>query len=142
MGLHYGVPRARPDPAKRQVGGHTPHLQIGAVDASGQPWRVAVNVHPNDGNEVVFWIVDPLVGHPTLGSLAATPSGFSPTAANSSASLDYVSTSRPTASQNRTAVSSWRVARDTGGQENQMAAGLEGTRPVNRESQTVQVTKG
>ena len=112
MGLHHGVPRARPDPAKRQVGGHTPRLQIGAVDAFGQPWRVAVNVHPNDGNEVVFWIVDPL------------------------------STSRPTASQNRTAVSSWRVARDTGGQENQMAAGLEGTRPVNRESQTVQSQKG
>ena len=60
---------------------------------------------------------DPLDGQPFLGS------------------LDSVSTCRPTTSQNRTAVSSWQVARDTDGQENQMAAGLEQIRPANRDSQ-------
>jgi uncharacterized protein YukJ len=90
MALEYGVLRARPDLAKREDGGSTPHLQIRAVDGTGQPWRVAVNVQSDDGSEVVFWIVDPLVGHPILGALAATPSGFTTTAANSSGSLDYV----------------------------------------------------
>jgi uncharacterized protein YukJ len=90
MGLEYGVLRARPDRAKREDGASTPHLQIRAIDDTGQPWRVAVNVQSDDGSEVVFWIVDPLVGHPILGALAATPSGFTKTPANSSASLDYV----------------------------------------------------
>ena len=90
MGLEYGVLRARPDRAKREDGGTTPHLQIRAVDATGQPWRVAVNVQSDDGSEVVFWVIDPLVGHPILGTLATTPSGFTATAHNSSASLDYV----------------------------------------------------
>ena len=76
MGLEYGVLRARPDRAKREGNGSTPHLQIRAVDATGQPWRVAVNVQSDDGSEVVFWIVDPLLGHPILAALAATPSGF------------------------------------------------------------------
>ena len=82
--------RARPDRAKREDDGDTPHLQIRALDASGQPWRVAVNVQSSDGSEVVFWIVDPLVGHPILGSLAAAPAGFGATAANSAKSLDFV----------------------------------------------------
>jgi uncharacterized protein YukJ len=90
MGFEYGVLRARTDRAKREDGGATPHLQIRAVDDTGQPWRVAVNVQSGDGSEVVFWVVDPLVGHPILGALAATPSGFTTTAANSSASLDFV----------------------------------------------------
>jgi uncharacterized protein YukJ len=90
MGFDYGVLRARPDLAKREDGGATPHLQIRALDNTGQPWRVAVNVQSGDGSEVVFWVVDPLVGHPILGSLAATPSGFTLTAANSGASLDFV----------------------------------------------------
>jgi uncharacterized protein YukJ len=89
MALEYGVLRARPDLAKRE-GGSTPHLQIRALDGTGQPWRVAVNVQSDDGSEVVFWVVDPLVGHPILGALAAMPSGFTTTAANSSESLDYV----------------------------------------------------
>jgi uncharacterized protein YukJ len=90
MALEYGVLRARPDLAKREDGASTPHLQIRALDATGQPWRVAVNVQSEDGSEVVFWVVDPLVGHPILGALAATPSGFSTTGANSTGSLDYV----------------------------------------------------
>ena len=90
MGLHYGVLRARPDRAKREDGVSTPHLQIRAVDESGQPWRVAVNVQSSEGSEVVFWIADPLVGHPILSSLAAMPSGFNQTVANSSTSASYV----------------------------------------------------
>ena len=90
MALEYGVLRARFDRAKREDDGATPHLQIRALDATGQPWRVAVNVQSNDGSEVVFWVVDPLVGHPILGGLAATPSGFTTTAPTSSGSLDYV----------------------------------------------------
>jgi uncharacterized protein YukJ len=90
MGLDYGVLRARPDRTKREDAGNTPHLQIRALDDSGQPWRVAVNVESNDGSEVIFWIVDPVVGHPILDSLAALPSGFSTTAATSAASLDFV----------------------------------------------------
>src|ERR1700754_2800290 len=90
MALQYGVLRARFDRRKREDGASTPHLQIRALDATGQPWRVAVNVQSEDGSEVVFWVVDPLVGHPILGALAATPSGFSTTGANSAGSLDYV----------------------------------------------------
>jgi uncharacterized protein YukJ len=90
MALEYGVLRARPDLAKREDGGSTPHLQIRALDATGQPRRVAVNVQSDDGSEVVFWILDPLVGHPILAALATTPSGYTTTGANSSASLDFV----------------------------------------------------
>src|SRR5258705_6500484 len=90
MALEYGVLRARPDLAKREDGGATPHLQIRAVDATGQPWRVAVNVQSDDGSEVVFLGVDPLGGHPILRALAPTPSGFTTTRPNSSASLDFV----------------------------------------------------
>ena len=103
MGLHCGALR-RPDRAKREDGVRSPRLQIRTVDASGQPWRVAVNMKSSGRREVVFWIVDPL------------------------------STSRPTASQNRTAVSSWQAARDTDGQD-QVVAGVEQIRPADRDSQ-------
>lgn len=66
MGINFGVLRARPDRAQREDGASTPHLQILVVDDSGQPWHVAVNVQSGDGGEVVFWVVDPLVGHPIL----------------------------------------------------------------------------
>ncbi|MBB3606634.1 uncharacterized protein YukJ [Mycolicibacterium sp. BK556] len=89
-GLEYGVLRARPDLAKREDGGSTPHLQIRALDEFGEPWRVAVNVQSDDGSEVVFWIVDPLVGHPILDFLEDVPAGFTTTAARSAHSLDYV----------------------------------------------------
>lgn len=90
MAFTYGVLRGRPDRTAREDGQSSPHLQIRLLDDTGQPWRVAVNVESNDGSEVVFWVVDPLVGHPILGSLAGVPSGFSTTAANSAASLDFV----------------------------------------------------
>lgn len=90
MALQYGVLRARFDRAKREDGLSTPHLQIRALDETGQPWRVAVNVQSKDGSEVVFWIVDPLVGHPIIDALATRPSGFSTAAPNATTSLDYV----------------------------------------------------
>jgi hypothetical protein len=68
MALVYGVVRARPDLAKREDGAATPQLELRAVDASGQPWRVAVNVQSDDGGE-----------QQTLGSplLANDPAGRS-----------------------------------------------------------------
>lgn len=89
MALHYGVLRARFDRAKREDGQDTPHLQIRALDSTGQPWRVAVNVQSMDGSEVVFWVVDPLVGHPIVDSLATAPSGFSTPTPNAAGSVDY-----------------------------------------------------
>ncbi|WP_441963385.1 DUF2278 family protein [Mycolicibacterium houstonense] len=86
----YGVLRARPDRFVREDGQSTPHLQVRAVDDSGQPWRIAVNVQSNDGSEVVFWVVDPLVGHPIVTGLPTVPSGYSRTSPTSAASLDYV----------------------------------------------------
>ena len=90
MALQYGVLRARFDLAKREDGLSTPHLQIRALDSTGQPWRVAVNVQSQDHSEVVFWIVDPLVGRPIIDSLSARPSGFSPAAPNATTSVDYL----------------------------------------------------
>src|ERR1700758_2982005 len=49
MAITYGVLRARIDLAKREDGVSTPHLNIRALDDSGQPWRVAVNVQSDDG---------------------------------------------------------------------------------------------
>jgi uncharacterized protein YukJ len=89
MALQYGVLRARFDRAKREDNQSSPHLQIRVLDSTGQPWRVAVNVQSQDHSEVVFWIADPLVGHPIIDSLAGAPSGFSTAAANSATALDY-----------------------------------------------------
>src|SRR6476659_952004 len=66
MAIQYGVLRARLDRFKREDNASTPHLQIRAVDTSGQPWRIAVNVQSDSGSEVAFWVVDPLAGHPLL----------------------------------------------------------------------------
>ena len=90
MALQYGVLRARPDRFKREDNASTPHLQIRAVDTSGQPWRIAVNVQSDSGSEVAFWVVDPLAGHPLLTSLPATASGYSVVARNADHALDYV----------------------------------------------------
>ncbi|MGV9712745.1 DUF2278 family protein [Gordonia sp. NPDC003424] len=90
MSINYGVLRARPDRYTREDGQRTPHLQIRAVDDTGQPWRVAVNVQSGDGSEVVFWVVDPMVGHPILATLPTLSTGFSITDHNSAESLDYV----------------------------------------------------
>lgn len=90
MGIDYGVLRARPDRTAREDGAATPHLQIRALDDTGQPWRVAVNVESSDGSEVVFWVVDPVASHPIVDGLAALPTGYSEAAANSARALDYV----------------------------------------------------
>ena len=133
MGLHYGVPRARRDRARRKADVRSTHPQILAVDASGPPWRFGVNAQPSDGSEVAFWIVDPSSAS-ILRSSTATPSTFSFTVVNSSPS-NYVITVRRTSSQSRTTVSGWQVARDPHGQEKEMAAGPDERRPVNRDSE-------
>jgi uncharacterized protein YukJ len=90
MSIHYGVLRAKPDRFKREDGGGTPHLQVRVLDGTGQPWRIAVNVQSGDGSDVVYWVVDPVVGHPILGSLAALPAGFSAQGPSAGRALDYV----------------------------------------------------
>jgi uncharacterized protein YukJ len=90
MPLLYGVLRGRPDRYQREDGAKTPHLQIRVLDETGQPWRIAVNVQSGDKSEVVYWIVDPLTGHPVLGGLLALQSGFTEQPPNSSATLDFV----------------------------------------------------
>ena len=87
---NYGVLRGRPDRYKREDNEPTPHLQIRVVDKGGQPWRIAVNVQSNDSSNVAFWVVDPLLGHPLLGSLPALASGFSRVAGNADHALDFV----------------------------------------------------
>ena len=76
----YGVLRGSPDRWVREDGDTTPHLQIRLLDSTGQPWRIAVNVQSDTGAEVVYWLVDPLQGHPILGGLANLPTGFSSSA--------------------------------------------------------------
>ena len=66
MAIQYGVLRARPDRYKREDNASTPHLQVRALDDSGQPWRIAVNVQSDSGSNVAFWVVDPLAGQQPL----------------------------------------------------------------------------
>jgi uncharacterized protein YukJ len=86
----YGVLRARLDRWVREDGKSTPHLQIRALDRTGQPWRIAVNVQSDTGSQVVYWLVDPLLAHPVLGGLPALPTGFSTAAPSTATALDYV----------------------------------------------------
>jgi len=86
----YGVLRGTIDRWVREDGDSSPHLQIRVLDATGQPWRIAVNVQSDTGSDVVYWLVDPLLGHPAVSGLDALPSGFSSLAASSSTALDYV----------------------------------------------------
>lgn len=90
MAIMYGVLRGHPDRYKREDNTSTPHLQIRVLDDTGQPWRIAVNVQSNTGSHVVFWVVDPLAGHPLLAPLLAQASGFSSVARNADHALDYV----------------------------------------------------
>jgi uncharacterized protein YukJ len=86
----YGVLRGSPDRWVREDGDTTPHLQIRLLDSTGQPWRIAVNVQSDTGAEVVYWLVDPLLGHPILGELPNLPTGFHSSAPSSAGALDYV----------------------------------------------------
>lgn len=86
----YGVLRGNLDRWVREDGQATPHLQVRVLEASGQPWRVAVNVQSDTGSEVVYWLVDPLREHPVLTGLDGLPSGYSLAAASPHSALDYV----------------------------------------------------
>jgi uncharacterized protein YukJ len=86
----YGVLRGRPDRWVREDDEATPHLQIRLLDSTGQPWRIAVNVQSDTGAEVVYWLVDPLQGHPMLAGLADRPTGFSGGSPSPAGALDYV----------------------------------------------------
>jgi uncharacterized protein YukJ len=90
MAITYGVLRGRPDRYKREDNVSTPHLQIRVLEASGQPWRIAVNVQSDTGSNVAFWVVDPLVGHPLLASLPGLASGFGTVTRKADHALDYV----------------------------------------------------
>jgi uncharacterized protein YukJ len=90
MAILYGVLRGRPDRFKREDNASSPHLQIRVLEDSGQPWRIAVNVQSDSGSNVAFWVVDPLVSHPLLASLAGRPQGFTTAAPNASQALDFV----------------------------------------------------
>jgi uncharacterized protein YukJ len=90
MAFLYGVLRGRPDRFKREDNTSSPHLQIRVLEDGGQPWRIAVNVQSDTGSHVAFWVVDPLVGHPLLASLADRPHGFTSLAGNAGQALDYV----------------------------------------------------
>jgi uncharacterized protein YukJ len=90
MTIPYGVLRGHPDRYKREDEAATPHLQIRVLDDTGQPWRIAVNVQSKDKSEVVYWIIDPLAGHPVLDALPALATGFTPQPARSVTTLDYV----------------------------------------------------
>jgi uncharacterized protein YukJ len=90
MAILYGVVRGHPDRYKREDNASTPHLQIRVLDDGGQPWRIAVNVQSDTGSDVVFWVVDPLMGEPVLASLPGLASGFTTAASNADHALDYV----------------------------------------------------
>ena len=90
MSLLYGVLRGQPDRYQREDGAKTPHLQIRVIDETDQPWRIAVNVESSDKSEVVYWVIDPLTGHPLLDGLPALPSGFTRQPPNSATTLDFV----------------------------------------------------
>lgn len=87
---NYGVLRGSIDRWVREDGDRSPHLQVRLVDGTGQPWRVAVNVQSSDSSHVVYWLVDPLFGHPLLASLPALPTGFSAVPPSPTSTLDYV----------------------------------------------------
>ena len=89
MAIRYGVLRGRVDRFKREDGGSTPHLNVRILDETGQPWRIAVNVQSEDKSDVVYWVVDPLVGHPILDGLDALTSGFTDQPGDSRHALDY-----------------------------------------------------
>jgi uncharacterized protein YukJ len=91
MVSNYGVLRGSIDRWVREDDDKSsPHLHIRVVDGTGQPWRIAVNVQSSDKSHVVYWLVDPLRGHPLLDGLPALASGFTAVAPSTTSTLDYV----------------------------------------------------
>ncbi|GAA0945083.1 DUF2278 family protein [Virgisporangium aurantiacum] len=91
MVSNYGVLRGSIDRWVREDGdGSSPHLQIRVLDGTGQPWRIAVNVQSSDASHVVYWLVDPLRGHPLLAGLPVLPTGFTAAPPSATSTVDYV----------------------------------------------------
>jgi uncharacterized protein YukJ len=90
MAEGYGTLRGRLDRWVREDADASPHLQIRVLDDTSQAWRIAVNVQSDTGSEVVYWLVDPLLGHPILTGLADLPTGFNAATPSSAGALDYV----------------------------------------------------
>jgi uncharacterized protein YukJ len=89
MAIRYGILRGSVDLFKREDGASTPHLNVRVLDETGQPWRIAVNVQSEDHSDVIYWVVDPLVGHPILDGLDTVSTGFTEQPADSRHALDY-----------------------------------------------------
>jgi uncharacterized protein YukJ len=94
----YGVLRGKLDRWKREDpspgSSKSPHLQVKVIDSQGKPWRIPVNVRSGDSTKslVIFHRADPLLSHPILDRLAATPSGLTDLnhqARSAANSLDY-----------------------------------------------------
>lgn len=91
MVSNYGVLRGAIDRWVREDDdGSSPHLHIRVVDGTGQPWRIAVNVQSSDRSHVVYWLVDPLRGHPVPDGLPALATGFTAVTPSATSTLDYV----------------------------------------------------
>jgi uncharacterized protein YukJ len=82
MAVIYGVLRGQVDRWKREdpaAGSNaSPHLQVRLLDATGNPWRIPVNVRSGDPAKslVIFHHADPLLSHPILDALSTIPSGL------------------------------------------------------------------
>lgn len=89
MAVRYGVLRGSVDRYKREDEVKTPHLNVRVLDETGQPWRIAVNVQSADHSDVVYWVVDPVIGHRIPGGLDALATGFTDEPADAGHALDY-----------------------------------------------------
>jgi hypothetical protein len=123
----------RPCRARRRRQQHRNLVRIPVVDASGKPWRVAVNMQPSAVREAVCRMMDTLVEY-VIADSSTAPLRISPTAVTFSAPLDFILAFNHAVLQSREALFSWQAARDTDLPDKQMAMDHEDTRPVNRHS--------
>jgi uncharacterized protein YukJ len=72
----YGVLAARALATRREDATDTPHYQLHLADATGEHWRVAVNVESQEPPSELLYLVDDEFRHPVTAMLAAMPSGW------------------------------------------------------------------
>jgi len=65
----------------REDTGSSPHFQI-VIQATGNRFRVPVNVKSSDGSQVLYSIVEPLANHRMLAQFALIPEGITAGGAN------------------------------------------------------------